>query len=656
MLHSRTWIGGQIVLAFVIAGHVACHKHIETKPHDSSPGSERVAARDSEPDDASTQIADATKPDILWIVLDACRAANLSCYGYERTTSPNMDALAREGVLFERHFAQSNWTPRSVSSYMTGLYFPVPCMDMGPFAFAEFKPTESPRLLPRILKEDGFTTTLISTHTGFLRPGFKLARDFDEVHFLHQGSLPGSFEDINGILLPLLSKPGNSPKFIYVHVMDTHLPREAHPGYEKWLDEEYRPDCLSMVLSGHLERKDGEPFSEADKAFIRGTYDASIAFADNHIGEVIEQLRAGGALDSTVVIIGADHGECLGEDDVTTGHMEGGTVDELFHVPLIMAGWGTPNGVRVGALTENVDIVPTLMDMLHLTTNTVSDGQSLLSTFSSQVVHRPRKHAFAWIHGHGNAGRPLLTLWNGSFKYDHDLMSAKDQLWRMPDGLGHRTDVTVQESAVQKQMETVLFRDYVPRWEEFLRLPIRRVSFNASRLALFVEPQEAVLRDVVVDDEPARCDGKWGLSSDGVLWCCGTQEDAPELRFSYPIRNGKYVLRAFPPTDGPDTTDSLSSLCVKVEDNPEFLSLAVNGGDRLEGTEALSFIEFEVTDGELTLVLAPSPDAEITALRSVVVSSGSAGLRPGAPSSEEGRQGVSFTGEQEDALRALGYL
>ena len=74
----------------------------------------------------------ASRINVVWILLDACRAQNLSCYGYERKTSPNIDRLASRGVLFEQHFTQGLMTAISVPSYMTGRDFAANCVFVGP--------------------------------------------------------------------------------------------------------------------------------------------------------------------------------------------------------------------------------------------------------------------------------------------------------------------------------------------------------------------------------------------------------------------------------------------------------------------------------------------------------------------------------------------
>ncbi|HOZ48342.1 MAG TPA: sulfatase-like hydrolase/transferase [Candidatus Hydrogenedentes bacterium] len=90
----------------------------------------------------------AAKPNVVWVLFDALRAKSLSCYGYSRDTSRNIDALAPRGVLFEQHFAQAYWTRVSVPSYMSGRYFPISC-DRFPTAVDVYRsPASDEYLLP----------------------------------------------------------------------------------------------------------------------------------------------------------------------------------------------------------------------------------------------------------------------------------------------------------------------------------------------------------------------------------------------------------------------------------------------------------------------------------------------------------------------------
>jgi len=106
---------------------------------------------------------------VVWIVVDAMRTQSMSCYGYERLTTPNLAALAEKGVLFKENFANSFWTKPSVAQFMTGRLFPMDYLNDSPHVddFLLASPaSESP--LPKILEENGYQTALFSAHYGLI--------------------------------------------------------------------------------------------------------------------------------------------------------------------------------------------------------------------------------------------------------------------------------------------------------------------------------------------------------------------------------------------------------------------------------------------------------------------------------------------------------
>lgn len=168
------------------------------------------------------------KPSIIWIVLDALRAQSLSCYGYERQTSPFIDSLAARGVLFENHYTQGTWTFPSVPSYMTGRYFPVNCLHPDGKLSPRIPPNNE-RLLPSRLSEAGCHTGLFTAHPMISRAS-RLCRAFHRTQALFEGRAAEKTwlsDCVDEIADGICALP--PPFFAYAHLMDTHAPHTPFP-------------------------------------------------------------------------------------------------------------------------------------------------------------------------------------------------------------------------------------------------------------------------------------------------------------------------------------------------------------------------------------------------------------------------------------------
>jgi arylsulfatase A-like enzyme len=139
-----------------------------------------------------TGVPEAQRPNVIWILLDACRADHLSCYGYGRETSPNIDTLALRGVLFEEMHTQCNITRLSVPSFLTGRYFPRCSFDPVHWrAMSRVRPPEE-QYISEILSENGYRTLIVTAHPG-ISPKSELRGAFDE--YIWVRARPGEKKD-----------------------------------------------------------------------------------------------------------------------------------------------------------------------------------------------------------------------------------------------------------------------------------------------------------------------------------------------------------------------------------------------------------------------------------------------------------------------------
>ena len=509
-------------------------------------------------------------PNVIWIVLDALRAHNLSCYGYERPTSPNIDKLANEGVLFEDNFTQGMWTTVSVPSYMTGRYFPVFCHEPVKEYEVSRDPPPGEYLLPDIMKRNGYETALIQSHAWF-SPKSRLYKSFDESIIVKAANSQrvhyAPFEEVNSEVFSWLTKPHERPFFLHVHAMDTHFPHVLDPPYDKWLVEGYTSD---QVKNGRPEL--GARFSGTDKEQLRGLYDGSILYADTHVGALVRKLEEVDLLENTIIVISSDHGELLGEDGTRWGHAEA-TDDRQMRVPLVMAGPGLPRGARVSALSENADIVPTLIELLGLNTDARTDGKSLVPLLSGTHAGPLHRYVFGRYEMGGYDGTICYILRDKQYKYEFIPDFSTEHLYRVPDTMPKREDLRELKPEIVAAMREYIQDNLVPLREEYDSLPTIAIHHTLHvTIHDIAEPKESVIvRYVGGMTEPERTDNKWSFSLGRKFLWASWEEDAPQITLRLEVPNGSYLAyMQILSSSSFSQQKPASALLVKAEDDKEF--------------------------------------------------------------------------------------
>lgn len=291
------------------------------------------------------------RPDhIILIVVDALRPDHLGCYGYGRQTSPNIDRLAGRGARFENAYSNAPWTKPSVASIFTSLY-PNVHQTINRFDVL----SEKALTLAERLKAEGYFTCLVNGGNALIHE-FNYDQGFD--YYAYSESLDSApavrrFES-------LLSQTGGKNLFVYVHLMDTHLPYHLND-----LNRELVGARRQEFWPGQLDRDSireltaGGKLSGQDRDYLISLYDEQIRYADARIGEMISALESRGLLSGSLVLLTSDHGEEFWEH----GNYEHGhsLYDELLRVPLVIAGPGVPQA-EVQSRVRHVDLLPTVME------------------------------------------------------------------------------------------------------------------------------------------------------------------------------------------------------------------------------------------------------------------------------------------------------
>ncbi len=463
--------------------------------------------------------------------------------------------------------------------------------------------------MPEVFRENGYSTAMFSAHKA-ITADCPLGKAFDHAELVDQAQPAGfrTFEDINRALLPYLDKTTRSDKpfFLYIHAVDTHFPHLLSSPYDKWIDPDYDTARLEFRSGGqHPARKDGRPFTAEDKEHLRALHQGSIYYSDTHFGRLVDKLAELGIIDNTVFIINSDHGDALGEDGHTVAHAQAGSSDQVLRVPLIMAGPGIPRGLSVGRLVENVDIFPTLVDLLGFDCNGRHDGESLLPVLYGQgrEVHR---RVFAWLGG-GQYERPnSMSVRDNRFNYELDLNSGLEHLWRMPDDLANRADVREKHPDVTRDMRNILFRDYWPLWESYRKSPFSKVVLKAGFLREICREPENILWKPYLETETDGLlhDNRWSFSRSWLT--SGPDEDAPPVVVRFEVPQGKYAVRGalLSTVDYESSGKPASSVSVKLENDPHFTDHVTDGGPA--GNPEVAYVDlgvYDIDDGAFEAVL-----------------------------------------------------
>jgi len=338
---------------------------------------------------------DAPRPHVLLISIDTLRADHLSCYGYGRETSPFLDRLAAQGLLFERAFSSAPWTLPAHLTMLTGL-FPA---QHGVVSEELSLAPEIPLLAER-LSAAGYATL------GFYRPSWIHARHgFQRGFDVFQGHETAE-EARTHVEAELAERDPARPTFLFLHLFDVHngaLAEGEHMIYPS------PPPYQEYFLPGATERLPDVPpdvlwesenlLDAAELEALVALYDGGIRHVDAVLSELFGTLARTGWLEHALVIVTSDHGEALGQRGKLTGHGE--LAQEGLHVPLIvLPPGGGRAGERVRAPVHLGDLVPTVLSATGLAPDARLPGQTLLAplpeTRSATGTYLPNEFVLRW--------------------------------------------------------------------------------------------------------------------------------------------------------------------------------------------------------------------------------------------------------------------
>ncbi len=304
----------------------------------------------------------ADSPNVILVFVDTLRADHLGCYGYSRPTSPTIDRLAAEGLLFRNCTAASSWTVPSTTTLLTGL---APLTHGAVTYERDFLVDSIPRGA-EWFQERGITTAAFVTNPWINRAG-GFHRGFDEFQEL----VGLRAEDVNLAFENWLDQNGHHRFFAYLHYLDPHAPYGApRPFLNQFASPDVAralgPDIDGAVFAYDQTLGQGRrPSLTAEQiAYIRDLYDGEIRYFDEQLGKLLKSLENRALLENTLIVFTADHGEAFLEHGLL-GH-EFDVSEEVVHVPLIFwyPRWIHAAETATPAATE--DVLVTLAARLRL--------------------------------------------------------------------------------------------------------------------------------------------------------------------------------------------------------------------------------------------------------------------------------------------------
>ena len=329
---------------------------------------------------------------VILFVIDTLRADHLGCYGYGKETSPNIDRLADEGVLFENAYPSDVPTQPSFTSMFTGQRG----IMTGVVSHSRTESlSESIPYLTEILAQNGVTTAAVSTlymmRRWFAR-GFKYY--MNPVAGIRRKLQQVDAEEINEMALPWIREHKNEDFFLFVHYWDPHgIYRPPEP-YRRlfYQGDETDPENRSLdvlrtqpvwpFIKRHL---DAMKENITDIEYVIAQYDGEIRYADDNLGELLNLLEDLGIYDETALIFTSDHGESLGEHHFYFDHCD--VYEPTVHVPLIVrCPERLPEGKRVRDLVQStLSVAPTVLDLFGLEVPESMEGKSLIEISEGKV-------------------------------------------------------------------------------------------------------------------------------------------------------------------------------------------------------------------------------------------------------------------------------
>jgi len=403
---------------------------------------------------------------VVIICIDSLCSDHLSCYGYERDTSPYIDRIARSGILFKNAISQAPWTKPSVASLFTSMYMSVHDV------WYSYKDTEDYTISCRLSGDIVTLAEILKIH------GYETAAFGQKLHIQKEFGFKQGFNLLN----MRLGKSANITKnaiswlrakqpnkfFMYIHYDDAHFPYTPADNFKMY--DVYKSNVNVTGENCKPIRRGEIKLTEEDVNHVVALYDGEIKSTDKKIEVLLNQLDQMGYGNNTLVIILADHGdEFMEHGGVGHGHT---LYDELIRVPLIMKGPTIPKNIQSDGLVQSIDIAPTIFDILDLQPDKEMEGKSLIPLiFKTREVN---DYAYSERKGYDNEDffRAIRTK---KWKLIRNFNKKQNVLFDLEKDPGEFVDVKDQYPKIAAELESQLFE-----WLKKVEKKVEKLQFKGT--------------------------------------------------------------------------------------------------------------------------------------------------------------------------------
>jgi arylsulfatase A-like enzyme len=386
------------------------------------------------------------------LAIDTLRADRLSTYGYRsnRPTSPSLDRLARDAIVFDNVIAQSNWTPESFASLFTSTY-------SGQHGVTERLTKLQRNDLAQALRTGGYLTQGIAYKLLLYDMGFE--RGFDAYFNVPRFHLSEGYDVHAGVnwarAAPWLRQHAERQVFLFFHLNDPHQPfNHRGESLTRFTDVpamQRRGLHMPILIRNHSVTHGADSTKCKDcvrknrfepwfKELGSSLYNGSVAYVDRHVGLFVETLEELGLYDEAVIVVLSDHGEGLADHEDYIGHGFQHMYDEQIRVPLLLKPPARANMERprrIAAQVRLVDVLPTLLELAGLPVPSSAEGSSLVPAMRGEPL-TPRPALSENIDA-----RTLAVRANG-YKYvlRYGNHPPRERLYHLPSDAGEQTDLS----------------------------------------------------------------------------------------------------------------------------------------------------------------------------------------------------------------------
>jgi arylsulfatase A-like enzyme len=382
---------------------------------------------------------------LILVTIDTLRADHLGAYGYSRNTSPVIDGLAEEAVLFENAIAPMAVTGPSHASMLTGLYPSGHGVLTNAYSLLATNLT-----LAEVLRGKGYQTAAFVAARAILgrRSGFDQGFEF----FDEGRSRKRRAAEITRQAVGWLQERADSGNFfLWVHYYDVHCDYDAPQPFFEMFDLGYTGaiDPRGKCGESHYNKME---LSADDLTYIRALYDGEIRYVDQHIGVLLRELEELGLREKTILILTSDHGESLGERGAI-GHNLALHDDEI-RAPLIIRHPALEGSrQRIRQQVELVSLMPTVFDLLEVSHDAALAGES----FAPLLVGKEGTPRFAYSQTRPVKGRAQSYSLRGK---DWKLLlyaGGREELYALDQG-GEATNLADERPELTASMKAILKR------------------------------------------------------------------------------------------------------------------------------------------------------------------------------------------------------